>query len=106
MVQYAVKENDDGDFRLLEYDLAISKWRRIATDLDEESLAAEIFELLSDGDLEAEQPIIRMLADGSREHIRAIELVSADQRRQLGYVISARPVMLPLGDPAGRRRSP
>jgi hypothetical protein len=105
MAHYAIKEDDNGDFRLLEHIDATHKWRRVAVDLDEETLAAEIFSLLEDGDLEAEQMITRLRADGNRESVRAIDLVSSEQRRELGYVISAQPVMRPLGDPAGRRRS-
>ena len=105
MGRYAIKENDDGEYRLLEHDDARNKWRRVADELDADELADEIFGLLEDNDLEAEQMLIRVRADGDHEQVRAIDLVKAEQRRQLGYVISAQPVMHPPGDPAGRRRS-
>jgi len=105
MGRYAIKENDDGEYRLLEHDDSRNKWRRVADELDADELSDEIFGLLEDNDLEAEQMLIRVRADGDQEQVRAIDLVKPEQRRQLGYVISAQPVMRPPGDPAGRRRS-
>jgi predicted ATP-grasp superfamily ATP-dependent carboligase len=105
MARYAIAENDDGSYRLLEHNPATGKWRRLATDLNEDDLADEVYAILEDGDLDANTILARHDTDGSRTRVAAIDLVRDWQRRQLGYVIATQPVMRKIGDPAGRRHS-
>ena len=103
MSKYALAENEDGSWRLLEQNPQTGKYRRLAADLEEAEVAEEIFQMLEEGTLEAESLLLRQHEDGSKGHVRAIDLVSAQQRRSLGYVIASQPQPPRPGDPAGRR---
>ena len=105
MGRYAIVENDDGSYRFLEHNPATGKWARLATDLNDDELANEVYSALEDGDLELEGLVSKHNSDGSKTHVKAVSLIKDWQRRQLGYVIGAQPVMRRLGDPAGRRKS-
>jgi hypothetical protein len=103
MAKYALVENEDGFWRLLEQNPQTAKYRRLATDLEDDDVAEEIFGMLEEGTLEVESLLLRQYEDGSKGHVRAIDLVSADQRRSLGYVIATQPQPSRPGDPSGRR---
>jgi hypothetical protein len=103
MGKYALVENEDGSWRLLEQNPQTGKYRRLATDLEDDDVAEEIFQMLEEDTLEAESLLLRQHEDGSKSHVRAIDLVNAEQRRSLGYVIATQPQPSRPGDPSGRR---
>lgn len=96
MARYAIKQDEHDEYKLLEFNPATGKWAVCARNLDDDELADEIFEMLEEDDLDANDEILKVTPDG-RSKVRAIELVKDWQRRRLGYVIDAQPV-------AGRAR--
>jgi len=91
MTTYAVKENDEGAFRLIER-MPSGKWRAIAVDLDEEELGDEIFSLIEDEELDPGD-IVPVIGPGGRSDRRAIHFCAPDQKRSLGWALDDRPAL-------------
>lgn len=92
MSRYAIKFNEDDDWKLLEQAPAEATWKVVARGSDPDELADEVFELIEDDELDPGQ-LIAVVTPSGRSDRRAVSFCSPAQRRQLGYVIDDRPVM-------------
>lgn len=92
MSRYAIKFNEDDDWKLLEQAPGATTWKAVAKGSDQDELADEVFELIEDDELDAGQ-LLLVVTPAGRSERRAVSFCTPDQRRRLGYVIDDRPVM-------------
>jgi hypothetical protein len=92
MSRYAIKFDEDDDWKLLEQVPGATTWKVLAKGDDLDELADEVFELIEDDELDAGQ-LIPVVRPAGRSERRAVSFCTPEQRRQLGYVIDDRPAM-------------
>lgn len=83
----AVRQSDDGTWRLLEQ-METGKWRAFERDLEDEDLAERIAELIEDGDVDPNEEML-VIRDDSRSMVPARSLCTPESLARVGFVLGA-----------------